>query len=446
MAETSGRRLLMFGSGLMVKPLLEYLTAKGHSVTIASNILADAQSLAALYPRTSAILVDVATDLEAATAAAAESDMVLSMVPPPFHKYVMQACIRARKSMVTASYINPDLKALEPELIAAGQYCMNEIGLDPGIDHMTAMKAIAELKAKGARITGFLSSCGCLPAAAACDNPVKYKFAWAPLGAVSAMTRPAQFLEDGRVVEVAGVDILKHAQRYPTPNEPPLEYYPNGDSVGYREKYGLEDTPNIKRATIRYEGFAAAMRGIVALGLVDQSERVFPAGFTWRQLLSEVAGPGEDDVTVRIQRKLSTLPPSDVQATLHYLTWLEAFGDLPIGPGKSILQVTANLFQRKQVYAPGEKDFMILEHKFTYELGGETRVLTSTIRMEGVVSEASAVSKLVGYPVAIAAHWLLNNQPPALGLLMPIFPEFYNAALAELELLGVHTIETDTLA
>ena len=446
MAEASGKRLLLFGSGLMAKPILEYLSGKGHHITIASNVLSDAQSLSALFPHTSAVLVDVAADLDSAIAQASECDLVISMVPPPFHKYVMQACIRARKSMVTASYVNPDMKALEAELVSAGIFCMNEIGLDPGIDHMTAMKAIGELKAKGARITKFLSSCGCVPAASACDNPVKYKYAWAPLGATGAVMRPAKYLEDGEVVEITGNDLLKHAKLYLSHNEPPLEFYPNGNSVEYKEKYGLEETPSIKRATLRYEGYAAIMRGVVALGLIDSTERTFPAGQTWKDLVSELAGPGDDDITIKLERKLSALAPSDIQAAIHFLTWVEALSDLPIGQEKSILHATASLFQRKLVYAPGERDLTVLEHILTYELNGETRVLTSTLRMEGVVSECSSVSKLVGYPVAIAADWLLHNRPPALGLVLPVFPEFYNPALKELERFGVTMTETDRLA
>ena len=446
MAEASGKRLLLFGSGLMAKPILEYLTSKGHHVIIASNILSDAQSLSALYPHTSAVLVDVAADLDAATTQAAQADLVISMVPPPFHKYVLQACIRARKSIVTASYVNPDMKALEAELVSAGLFCMNEIGLDPGIDHMTAMKAIADLKGKGARITHFLSSCGCVPAAAACDNPLKYKYSWAPLGATGSVMRPAKYLEEGKVVEVEGVDLLKHAKRYPTPNDPPLEFYPNGNSLEYREKYGLEETQCIKRATLRYEGYAAIMRGIVALGLIDLTERKFPEGQTWRDLISELAGPGDDEVAVKLQRKLSALSASDIEATIQYLTWVEALTDLPVGQEKSLLHATASLFQRKLVYLPGQSDLTVLEHVLTYELQGETRVLTSTLRMEGVVSECSSVSKLVGYPVAIAADWLLSHAPPALGLILPVFPEFYNPVLKELERFGVTMTETDTLA
>lgn len=446
MAEASGKRLLLFGSGLMAKPILEYLTSKGHHIVIASNILSDAQSLSALFPLTSAVLVDVATDLETAAAQAFEVDLVISMVPPPLHKYVLQACIRARKSVVTASYVNPDMKALEQELVSAGLFCMNEIGLDPGIDHMTAMKAIEDLKAKGARITRFLSSCGVMPAATAIDNPLKYKYSWAPLGATGSVVRPAKYLEQGKVVEIEGVDLLKHAKRYPSPSDPPLEFYPNGNSLEYREKYGLEETQWIQRATLRYEGYAAIMRGIVALGLIDLTERRFPEGQTWRDLISELAGPGDEEITVKLTRKLSVLSASDVEATIQYLTWVEALTDLPVGQEKSLLHATASLFQRKLVYLPGQSDLTVLEHILTYELHGETRVLTSTLRMEGVVSECSSVSKLVGYPVAIAAHWLLSHTPPALGLILPVFPEFYIPALQELERFGVTMTETDKLA
>ena len=447
MAEPSRKRVLMFGSGLMVKPILEYLTKKGHHVVIASNILEDAESLCRAYVgMTSAVRVDVAVDEDLAVQLGTEADIVISMVPPPFHKYVLKACVRAKRPMVTASYVNPDMKALEPELITAGQYCMNEIGLDPGIDHMTAVKAIDDLKSKGARITKFLSSCGCVPAPSACNNPPKYKYSWAPLGATGSVMRPAKYLEDGQVIEITPKELLKHAQRYDYAIDPPLEFYPNGDSIGYLEKYGLQGTTYIKRATLRYEGYASIMRGIVSLGLIDQTDRTFPESLTWCQLLSELCAPSDGDLPTQLRSKLAGLPSSDTDAAIAFLSWLDALTDLPVGQHRSLLHATASLFQRKMVYTPGERDLTVMQHVLTYELNGETRVLKSTLAAEGVPSECSSVSKLVGLPVAIAVNWLLYNRPPALGLVLPVFPEFYNPALAELAQHGVTMTEVDTLA
>ena len=266
------RNVLLLGAGMVTPPLVAYLLRRpANSVTVASMILDEALDLAAGRRRVRPVQLNVKADADKLESLVADADVVISLVPAPFHPIVVKAAIKHSVHVVTASYISDAMKELHAPAVEADITVLNECGLDPGMDHMSAMRLIDSVKARGGKVTSFSSLCGGLPAPEAANNPFGYKFSWSPRGVLTAASNPSKYRKDGAVVDVPGDSLLRNA--VPTRVNPAfaLEVLPNRNSLPYMDQYAIPDVDTMFRGTLRYEGFSELFAGFADLGFLSQA-------------------------------------------------------------------------------------------------------------------------------------------------------------------------------
>lgn len=248
--ETTKKKVLLLGSGLVARPAAEYITRHNHEITVGCRTFASAEELCAGLRNATPLSVDVSS-ADALRQAIKGHDVVVSLIPYSYHHLVMEAALQEKCNVVTTSYVNPKMKELDQKFKDAGLTCFNEIGLDPGIDHLWAIKAIDDIHRAGGKIKSFYSYCGGLTEPKAADNALGYKFSWSPLGVLMALNNDGKFLKDGQVAEVAGKDLMASAKPYYFSPPYNLVCYPNRDSSVFKEFYGLKDAQNVVRGTLR---------------------------------------------------------------------------------------------------------------------------------------------------------------------------------------------------
>lgn len=373
-----------------------------------------------------------------------ESDLVISMVPAFLHAPIAQVAIAAGKPVITPSYIAPEMQALDGAARDAGVLVLNEIGLDPGIDHMSAMKILDEIREAGGAVRGFESYCGGLIAPDSDTNPWHYKFSWNPRNVVIAgQAGPATFLDGGRV-RMVPPHRLFHQVRSVEVAGTSYEGYPNRDSLAYRERYGLKAAQTLVRGTLRGEGFCEAWQAFVALGCVrDDVQLSWPEGVNWPTWLrtflpAELAGREiRDAVAV-------TTGASD--AALDRWEWLGLF-DAEKGPRTvtgSPADVLQDLLERAWRLEPQDRDMIVMWHRFEYELDGAVRERISALRLEGRDSTLTAMSDTVGLPMLMAAEVILEEGGfGRTGVEAPMDRAYYDRLLPRLEAWGIRFEETD---
>lgn len=267
------RRVCILGAGLVAGPLAEYLLNFDEVyIKVADIELDKARQLVKNHPRGQAFQLDL-KDRQGLMKIIADVEVVVSMVPYTFHPYVAGICLELGKHMVTASYLSPEMKALSQKVRERGLIFLNELGLDPGIDHMEAMRLIDEARANGGRVTSFISYCGGLPAPEANDNPFGYKFSWSPRGVLLAGRNEARYLWEGREVVVPAEELFSHYKMIEIPGLGTFEGYPNRNSVSYLETYGIQGAKNMLRGTLRYPGWCLKLKKLSELGLLEIAER-----------------------------------------------------------------------------------------------------------------------------------------------------------------------------
>jgi len=372
-------------------------------------------------------------------------DLVISLVPYSYHPLVANHCLEKRKNLVTASYVSEEMKAFDAEAKNHDLIFLNEIGLDPGIDHMSAMRIIDDVHARGGKIRHFRSFCGGLPAPEANDNPFGYKFSWAPRGVLLASRNGARYWRDNHVVEVSPERLFRDMRLLQVPGVGDFEAYPNRDSLEYKDIYGLGDeVRSVFRGTLRYIGWCNSLYHFVKMGLLDieprNSKDMTYADFM-RDLLD--AGPDEDLRVVaadRMGQSPDCLPPWN----LH---WLGMFSSRPIGHDSiSPLDALGEIMLEKLSYKPGERDMVVLFHEFKawFEEDGHYECLTSSLVDFGVRYGDSSMSRTVSLPAAIAARLILEGKITRRGVLRPVFSEIYNPVLDELANLNIVCSEEKT--
>lgn len=260
---------------------------------IACRTLTSAEALAADLPSTTAVSLDV-NDAAALEAAVAAHDLVISLIPYTYHAAVIQAAIKGKTNVVTTSYISPAMRELDQAVKDAGIIVMNEIGLDPGIDHLYAVKTISEVHEKGGKIKQFLSYCGGLPAPDCSDNPLGYKFSWSSRGVLLALLNTASYYASSQKVTVTGTELMAHAKPYYITPAFAFVAYPNRDSTPFREFYNIPEAETVVRGTLRYQGFPEFIKALVDLGYLDASEKEWlVAGLTWAEATQKATGAAD---------------------------------------------------------------------------------------------------------------------------------------------------------
>jgi len=434
------KKVLVLGAGLVAGPLVRYLlNVDEFVVTVASRTVAKAKALTSDAANGIALSLDV-SDESGLEALIASHDLSISLLPYVYHPVVARLCVKHRKQMVTASYVKPEMQTLDAEAQKAGVILLNEIGVDPGIDHMSAMDVIHQIKSKGGKLVSFTSNTGGLPAPDANDNPFGYKFSWAPRGVVLAGKNPAKFLKDGNVVDVPGAELFTHHWPCEIVGFGELEVYPNRDSMPYIKAYGIPDVTSMFRGTLRYPGWCDTLKKIVDLGLLDEAQRDDIAGLTYGGLIARLINSDGASLTADAAAFLGIGIDSDPIARMK---WLGLFSsDVIPTADNTYLDVLASRMLSKMEYAPGERDMLVMQHEFVAEYADRTEKITSTMIDYGIPGGDSSMSRLVGLPAAIAARMILQGEINLTGVHVPMIPEIYKPVLAELDTMGISFQET----
>ncbi|CAM1335183.1 saccharopine dehydrogenase C-terminal domain-containing protein [Tenacibaculum aestuariivivum] len=440
------KKILMFGAGLSATTLIKYLLdnaqAQHWKLQIASRTKATAEAKINKHPFGEAIGLDVVNDAEGRRKWIADADIVISMLPAALHMLIANDCLSANKNLVTASYVSPEILALDEKVKDAGIIFMNEVGVDPGIDHMSAMKIIDSIKNQGGTIDTFKSYCGGLMAPGYDNNPWKYKFTWNPRNVVMAGTAGAFFLEDGKETTYTYANLYENTEQVEVLNYGKFDAYGNRDSVIYKEIYGLEGISNLYRATLRNEGYTDAWNILLQLGFTDDQKKYNVKDTTFADFTAQFVNK-EGSWKQRIE---SVLNKEISEISFAKIEWLEIFSDAIIGgEDKTAAQVLEQAMVAKMSLEEGDKDMLVMHHYFKYILNGESREVTSSMVYIGEGNEHTAMSKTVGLPTAIAVKNILNGNISLTGIQVPNVKEIYEPILNELEEYGIKFIEKETV-
>jgi saccharopine dehydrogenase-like NADP-dependent oxidoreductase len=471
------KHILLFGAGKSATELIAFLVRacekKQWHLTVVDAKEAVVLSKTLGHSHTTALGMDILADAQGRQALVRETDIVISMLPPTLHLLIATDCLEAGKHLLTASYVDDALKAMAPAIRQKQLLFLCEMGLDPGIDHMSALKAIHAIHAKGGQITSFRSHCGGLVAPESDDNPWHYKISWNPRNVVLAGRQGARYREDGVDKQVAYENLFNPTLQVSIPGLGPLAYYPNRDSLGYAALYGLDKIPTFIRTTLRYPAFVSGWKNIIALDLTDETPAYNTSGMTLASFFLAhckrygVAGWLDNSQRLGEQLKqllkISTGEADLLEKQLLYLGWNA--GDkvricrtpqdlVRLASAADILQFA---LETKLDLAPEDKDMVVMLHEIHYTMGeihytmgaagqalpqASTHTLNSTLLVKGKDAVHTAMARTVGLPLGIAAVLILEGKITLTGLHIPTAPEIYLPVLEQLEQEGIVFRET----
>jgi saccharopine dehydrogenase-like NADP-dependent oxidoreductase len=436
------KKVLVLGAGLVSRPLVEYLLKKKLKVIVASRTVSKAEALVQGYENGEAKQLNVNNKEELDTLIS-QADLTISLVPYTYHVQVAELCIKYKKHLVTTSYVSPAMNALNDQALDSGICILNEIGLDPGIDHMSAMQIIDQVKSDGGKVVSFKSYCGGLPALISNNRPLGYKFSWSPRGVVMAGKNTGQYLENGKVVFIPRNDLFKHHHILDIDGFGSLEAYTNRDALPYKILYGLEDAHTVFRGTLRNIGWCYTMKKASELGLFNDEPRADLTDLTFYDLMLKLIELDESfDILEDTAYYLGIEKHSTV---IKHLEWLGLFSADKIGNFDNVMDVFCELLQKKLNMGEDDLDLIVLYHRFIAEYKNKSELITSTLIDTGIPSGDSAMSRTVSLPAAIASAMLLQDEIKIRGVHIPVQPEVYNPVLQELEQLGIRFDEKKSL-
>ncbi|KOS46600.1 hypothetical protein ACN38_g2456 [Penicillium nordicum] len=421
--QIAGSKALLLGSGFVTKPTVEVLSKADVEVTVACRTLESAQALASGFKDAKAISLDVNDDA-ALDAALNQADVVISLIPYTFHATVIKSAIRTKTNVVTTSYVSPAMLELDEQCREAGITVMNEIGLDPGLDHLYAVKTIHEVHAAGGKVTGFVSFCGGLPAPECSNNPLGYKFSWSSRGVLLALRNAAKIYQDGEIVSIDGPDLMATAKPFFIYPGFAFVGYPNRDSTPFRERYGIPEAQTVIRGTLRYQGFPEMIKVLVDIGFLnDAPNSVFDKATSWKEATKEVLGAtssSEKDLQWAIASKTKFPNNDERDRLLSGLRWIGLFSDEQTIPRGNALDTLCATLEQKMQYGPDERDLVMLQHKFEIEnKDGSKETRTSTLCEYGN-PVSSAMARTVGIPCGVAVKQVLDGTISKTGVLAPV--------------------------
>lgn len=430
------KRILVLGAGLVSRPMVRYLLdVPDFEVMVASRTVSKAEELVGMHARGRALVLNVDDDA-ALEKLVAVTDLAVSLLPYTYHVKVAGFCLKYRKPLVTTSYVSDAMRALDGEAKRAGVVFLNEIGLDPGIDHMSAMRIIHGVQQRDGRVTVFESYCGGLPAPEANDNPLGYKFSWSPKGVVMAGRNDARYLKDGKEVSVPGAELFGHRWQLKVQDGYEFEAYPNRNSLPYIELYVLPGIRTMLRGTFRNPGWCSTLKTIADLGILkDDAVKTGIAALSPAEWMRKYV-PGSGSLRADTAKRLG-LAESD--SVLDRFEWLGLFDTRSIGLGQgSNLDILAKLMLDRMAYRPGERDMIVLHHSFLVEYPGRpAERIYSTLIDCGIPNGDSAMARTVSLPAAIAVRMILDGRIQLTGVQIPVMAEVYNPVLEELARLGI---------
>lgn len=443
------KKILLLGAGRSSYSLIQYLLSNASKenwhITVGDFSVELAQEKIANHPQGTAIQFDI-NNSELADNEINKADVVISLLPPSLHFKAAQSCLKFGKHLLTASYISPEIKKLEEEVKAKGLLFLNEIGLDPGIDHLSAMQIIDRLKAENAKISAFRSYTGGLVSPEYDNNPWNYKFTWNPRNVVLAGQGTAKYVINGQYKYVPYHRLFKHLEEITIDNYGVFEGYPNRDSLAYREAYGIANIPTLLRGTLRKKGYCQSWDAFVQLGMTDDSYVLENSeNMTYREFTNSFLQYSQVHLVEEKLAHLLGIKTDD--ALIKKIAWLGLLGHDKIGLSRATpAAILQQLLEKKWQLEEGDKDMIVMQHIFDYETSvGEKRILTSSLVVKGENEQDTAMAKTVGLPLGIAARLLLQGKINLSGVLMPVHAQIYNPILKELEEYGVKFWEKETL-
>ena len=442
--------ILVIGAGRSATALINYVLdqAKKYNwnVTISDNNLELAQQKVNNHPNGRAVWLDV-MKVNDRRDLIGRADIVVSLLPAHLHLEVGHDCILLNKHLITASYVSKEMYQLGDDARDRDLIFMGEMGLDPGVDHMSAMEKINEIKEKGGKLTAFRSFTGGLIAPECNDNPWNYKFTWNPRNVVLAGKGTAQYLENSKLKYIPYNRLFKDIQPVEIDGvEGDYEGYANRDSLLYREKYGLEGIPSILRGTIRNAGYCEAWNALIRIGLTDSSYPILDSDkLTYHGLMEAYVGHEHKGNTVK--ERIASLLKIDVKSeVMKKLEWLGLFSKKRINlPNATPALILEHLLLDKWKLQPEDRDMILMQHQFEYELKGKKHLLTSTLIMKGEGSHDTAMARLVGLPMGIFVKLVIQGRITQKGVNIPVTKEVYAPVLEELKKFGVEFVEKDVL-
>ena len=430
------KQLLILGAGLVARPAVRYLLEKGGlQVVLADQKVDKAEAIIAGHANGIAVRMDV-KDEPLLARQIAQSDIVVSLLPWTLHPVIARLCLIHGKHLVTASYVKDEMQTLDTPAREKGLIFLNEVGVDPGLDHMSAMQIIDAVRRDGGRIDSFFSYCGGLPALESNNNPLGYKFSWSPEGAMLAATNDGRYKEHGKVIEVPGDKLFKHYWLKSVPGAGVFEAYVNRDALPYLNIYGIDDAAGMYRGTLRNIGYCETWDFIKQLGLLNRKMMFNFDEVTPREVLANIVNSRGKDLRAGVSEYLK-IPEHSL--TLKKLEWLGLLSDrkLKIGTA-SVFDMFAHTLKNRLVYDEGEMDLLVMHHEFEAIYPDLPRQrIQSTLIDCGIPGGDSSMSRTVGYPVGIAAGLVAEGKITQTGVLRPVHPEIYEPILAECRRLGI---------
>ncbi|KAJ7043328.1 saccharopine dehydrogenase [Mycena alexandri] len=449
-AKASGaktKKILLLGSGFVALPCAEYLVRDpSNELTVACRTLATAEAFSEGLASTTAISLDV-SDTAALESAVAAHDLVISLIPYTHHAAVIKAAIKGKTNVVTTSYVSPAMRELDAAAREAGIIVLNEIGLDPGIDHLYAIKTIEEVHAKGGKIKHFLSYCGGLPAPESSGNPLGYKFSWSSRGVLLALLNPASFLSSGTASNIPGHELMSHAKPYFISPAFAFVAYPNRDSLPFQKFYNIPEAETVVRGTLRYQGFPEFIAALVKLGWLESDVKEWLVeGLEWRELTKRACGANESDeaaLIARIKQVCNFPSEAETERIISGLRWIGLFStEKAVVRGGNLLDTLCARLEGLMKYEEGERDLVMLQHKFIVEYkDGKEETITSTLEAYGTPGGHSAMALTVGLPCGIATQLVLDGVLSTPGVHAPYSKEICDPIREKLESEGLGLTE-----
>jgi saccharopine dehydrogenase-like NADP-dependent oxidoreductase len=437
--------ILVIGAGRSATSLIDYLlnNAKQFNwkITVADVDKKLAEEKIGSHPNANAISFNI-SDVEKRRATIKQHDFVISMLPAFLHGDVARDCVEFGKHMATASYVSADMKALDKEAKSKNILLLNECGLDPGIDHASAMKVIDEIKHKGGEIISFKSYCGGLVAPESNDNPWGYKFSWNPRNVILAGQGTAQYLENGTLKFIPYNRLYTQTDEIEVEGTGKFDAYANRDSIGYIDAYGLASIKTMLRGTLRQHGYCKAWNVFVKLGLTDDSVKITRANkLSYSDLINSFLPNESGNVKDKLKKFMGAQYDLEIEEMLNYL---ELFSDRKItleeGTPAQLLQA---LLEEKWKLKSTDKDMIVMQHQFEYKMTAQSNIqkLNSSLVVIGKDDHHTAMALTVGLPLAITVKNFLTKIFTASGVTIPTKKEIYLPLLEELESYGIHFIE-----
>ncbi|HYQ59202.1 MAG TPA: saccharopine dehydrogenase C-terminal domain-containing protein [Draconibacterium sp.] len=438
------KNILIFGAGRSSVFLMTYLAERAAKYHWHIKVVDARESDLVKALKVSFSIINVRDEF-ARDQEVREADLVISMLPARFHKLVMQSCLKFSKSLFTASYESKEIKDAEEEVKSKGLLFLNECGLDPGLDHMSAMRVINRIKKEGHQIEAFESFAGGLVAPDSDNNPWHYKFSWNPRNVVLAgQGGPAKFIQKGKIKYIPYNRLFRRTELIKIDDYGWFEGYANRDSMSYIEKYGLQEVPTVFRGTLRRPGFCKAWNVFVQLGATSDNHYIDNVeNMTYREFINSFLYYHPAN-TIDLKLYHSMQIPMDSEI-IPKLEWLGIFENKKIGLKKATpAQVMEKLLSEKWLLNPGDKDMIVMWHKFEYTDCTTQKKMekNSSLVVIGEPGAKTAMAKTVGLPLAVAAKLFLTGKINKTGVLIPTHPEIYEPVLDELEDFGINFSET----